>query len=144
MKTKQNRRRSFVWGARREDQPRVGDEPDLIKWGEVPDPNDRNGVSCHIERSDRGYWCGYVRLPDGHPWQGVPASGLPKAAHDAAHGGITWAGEGHVGWDANHMQDKNPWTDEHWLGEYRDARYAEDVTRRLARVVMAAMEVSDE
>lgn len=54
--------------------------------------------------------CGYVELPDGHPWRGCAAEDVPASVH----GGVTFAGMlqgryGHwVGFDFAHAGDHIP------------------------------------
>lgn len=37
-------------------------EPDALDWT-------HEGISCQLRRNDVGFnWCGYARVPDGHPW----------------------------------------------------------------------------
>lgn len=58
------------------------DEPDKVQW---PDP--ATGLPCLITRAHHGAMCGYVGVPEGHPYYGKDYSGLPLDAH----GGITFA-----------------------------------------------------
>lgn len=41
------------------------DEPDKVQW---PDPE--TGLPCLINRGPHGAWCGYVGIPETHPWFG--------------------------------------------------------------------------
>lgn len=59
------------------------DEPDKIQW---PDPV--TGLPCLAVRSSMGNWCGYVGVPEGHPY-------FMKEYGDvdvACHGGLTFSG----------------------------------------------------
>ncbi len=67
-------------------------EPDRIEWRD-----ETTGLPCLILRQVRGgNWCGYVGLPPGHPWHGAHYDSENydrlEPAHDAAHGGLTFAG----------------------------------------------------
>lgn len=58
------------------------DEPeDKIEW-------EHNGFQCMMLRNDWGAWCGYVGLPEGHPWLTMPWYALESLAE--VHGGITY------------------------------------------------------
>lgn len=64
-------------------------EPDRVEWR-------HRGVPCLARRADRqGNWCGYAAVPPGHPWHGQDyGAGNYETlgpAHDAAHGGLTFA-----------------------------------------------------
>ena len=89
------------------------DEPDEFKWL-------ASGIPCLIQRHpSMGHWCGYVGVPEGHPWyktgyDDVTRSGIPcliqrhpsmghwcgrtrdsDGARDwvDVHGGLTYAGK---------------------------------------------------
>jgi hypothetical protein len=60
------------------------DEPDKVQW---PDPE--TGLACMARRNPAlGIWCGYVGVPEGHPWFGVDADRIDADVH----GGLTFAG----------------------------------------------------
>lgn len=69
------------------------------------------GYSCVVMRHRMGHWCGYVQLPDGHPWVTSPDNG-----HESrVHGGVTivsklpMIGEGTwAGFDCAHSTDHLP------------------------------------
>jgi hypothetical protein len=121
-------------------------ECDRAEWAAVPpaDVNpDGRGLVCEIRRNRGGAWCGYVRLPEGHPWRGLGTGDLPGEAHEAAHGGITFANLGMIGWDASHYRDRSPWREggsgyDDECARYVTEREAVAVTDALARVVWAA------
>lgn len=50
-------------------------------------------------------WCGYVRLPEGHPW--LDYRGHGEAIPADVHGGITYGpdGDGWIGFDTMHAGD---------------------------------------
>ena len=58
-------------------------EPDKEQW---PDP--ATGYACLLKRNRFGALCGYVGVPQGHPWHG---KGHDEVAADA-HGGLTYSG----------------------------------------------------
>ncbi len=48
------------------------------------------GLEWEIVKNDRGFRCGYVRIPPGHPWHGKDYS--DEALWDVdVHGGLTFA-----------------------------------------------------
>lgn len=61
------------------------DEPDKMQW---PDPE--TGLPCLIVRGPSGALCGYVGVPDTHPWHGKDYSELPDYGPEV-HGGLTFA-----------------------------------------------------
>lgn len=48
-------------------------------------------------------WCGYVRLPEDHPWRHMPGESIPVDVH----GGVTYGpdGDGWIGFDTMHAGD---------------------------------------
>ncbi len=81
------------------------DEPDLIAWR-------YRELACVIRRVDfTGSLCGYVRLPNGHPYYGRSLRQVSRLLE--AHGGVTFAGFGPtpgwwIGFDAAHAFDVSP------------------------------------
>lgn len=72
---------------RAEDRARWGPgpwdgEPDKVQW---PDP--ATGYACLIHRNRMGALCGYVGVPEGHPWHGL---GYSDVGADV-HGGLSYA-----------------------------------------------------
>lgn len=57
-------------------------EPDKAQW---PDP--ATGLPCLITRAHHGALCGYVGVPQGHPYYGLNYSNVSLTAH----GGLTFA-----------------------------------------------------
>lgn len=55
------------------------------------------------EHPDFLAWCGYVRLPEDHPWRGMDAEDIPVDVH----GGVTYGpdGDGWIGFDTLHAGD---------------------------------------
>lgn len=41
-------------------------------WENEPDKLDfeASGLTCALRRGPGGHWCGYVAIPEGHPWHG--------------------------------------------------------------------------
>lgn len=68
------------------------------------------GVDCLAIWQRMGHWCGYVRVPQGHPWHGMDYD-EPVVYGLDVHGGVTFAGrmKGHDGWwvgfDCGHFDD---------------------------------------
>lgn len=57
-------------------------EPDKVQY-----PDKSTGLPCLIVRGPHGGWCGYVGVPEGHPW-------FQKDYNDVdaqVHGGLTYA-----------------------------------------------------
>jgi hypothetical protein len=127
-------------------------EPDRIEWRDaraVP------VLPCLIVRGPRGALCGYVGVPEGHPWHGRDMAALWGEDGPDVHGGVTYAepcqaggrichvplpGESDrvwwVGFDCGHAWDEMPAeTDPFWRSpdqSYRDVRYVRREVERLA------------
>jgi hypothetical protein len=126
------------------------DEPDRIEW-----LDDSTGLHCLMLRSRIGAWCGYVAVPNGHPWHDrgyddVEADvhgGLTYAEHcrsDILEGeevGICHAAEDRrskvrwFGFDCAHWQDRTPFVD----GVYRDVGYVRKEVLSLAQQAANAL-----
>lgn len=67
-------------------------EPDKVQW-----QDDATGLPCLIVRGPSGALCGYVGVPDGHPWHGLDYNEVYDACETAgieapyAHGGLTYS-----------------------------------------------------
>jgi hypothetical protein len=74
-------------------------EPDKRQW-----VDEATGYDCLAVRANGGHWCGYVGVPESHPWHGVgysacgrsPACGEEWCEHAPehairVHGGLTYA-----------------------------------------------------
>jgi hypothetical protein len=61
------------------------DEPDKEQW-----TDSATRLACLIVRSYLGSWCGYVGVPEGHPWHGQPASVINRDVR-GIYGDITHA-----------------------------------------------------
>jgi hypothetical protein len=85
-------------------------EPDHVDF-------EHAGFPCIVHRNSLGAWCGYVGVPEGHPWFG---QGYDDVEADV-HGGLTYAEpcQGNIchdrpekrfwlGFDCNHAQDIAP------------------------------------
>lgn len=60
------------------------DEPDKVLW---VDPT--ADLDCMLLRSQLGNWCGYVGVPEGHPWFGADVDDLEP--YPDVHGGVNYA-----------------------------------------------------
>jgi len=88
----------------------------MNEWDNEPD--EWEGEMCYAMRhSEMGHWCGYIGLPEGHPWFG-------EQQIDAyVHGGITFT--------ADHKPQQDPdglW----WVGF--DCAHACDIVPGLQRL----------
>lgn len=139
------------------------DEPDKLVW-----VDDATGLDCMIVRNTLGALCGYVGVPEGHPWYGsdpfaidalvhgglnfgepcVPGvvEGDAAVCHDPARGAT--ANPYWVGFDCGHGADRCPITeatlrtigfDRSPYGTYRDVAYVRDQVAVLAVQAKAAM-----
>lgn len=78
------------------------DEPDACKWIAY-------GYPCEVLRElESGHLCGYVTVPDGHPWFGRGDEDLDVETHH----GITYSAASPAGWtlgfDCAHYGDMMP------------------------------------
>lgn len=123
------------------------------KWTQEPDGLDfeHRGYDCAIRRvSNSGHLCGYVRIPDGHPWHGLALDGwgddIPSIS---VHGGVTYCrdylvsqdGETKMpgwwcGFDAAHCDDLVP--NHGTYGTYRDMDYMRAECVELVRQAIEA------
>lgn len=81
-------------------------EPDKMQWQDA-----QTGLTCLAVRGPMGAWCGYVGVPESHPWHGLGYGAVP----DMGHGGLTFADEcmKEAGVrDICHIGTDRPW----WLG----------------------------
>lgn len=122
------------------------DEPDRLQWNHA-------GFACLMVRQSRmGHWCGYVGVPEEHPFFG-------HSYHDIdedVHGGLTYSEVCdppvcHVpepgfpdrvwwlGFDCGHADDRMPAMSVPW-GVYRDVEYVQAETNKLAQELQAAQE----
>lgn len=79
-------------------------EPDYLSFPHV-------GVRCRLVRAHTGGWCGYVRLPQRHPFR-PPRRGRRRELDLEVHGGITFdeqiGGAHWLGFDCGHYNDYLP------------------------------------
>lgn len=127
------------------------DEPDKMQW-----VDEETDLDCLIVRNRLGALCGYVGVPEGHPYFGLHYRDVPVHVH----GGLTFArtcADGddvqdvchvpepgrpeHVWWlgfDCSHFGDCIPAMPEIYRStilkvEYRDIAYVQNECRELAR-----------
>lgn len=70
------------------------------------------GLHCVVIAQDMGFRCGYVAVPEGHPWYNLDCKYLEDVD---VHGGVTYSGFGHpidsgeffIGFDCAHSGDAN-------------------------------------
>lgn len=121
------------------------------------------GVRCVMLRGPAGHWCGYVQVPEGHPWFGLDYDECHRADEDylSVHGGLTYGEEkvphgdengDPVGWwvgfDCAHLGDYCPGMS-HLISRfldldnlvYRDMNYVEN---QLMNLVDQMLEHNDE
>jgi hypothetical protein len=96
------------------------DEPDRAHWVDLD-----TGYDCLIVRGPSGALCGYVGVPEGHPWHGSDYSAIPY--EDAyVHGGLTYAApcqeDGKIYHTDEEAAHQNVW----WLGF--DCAHYQDLT----------------
>ncbi len=133
-------------------------EPDIVEW-RAPESE----YPCLIVRGPSGSLCGYVGLPEGHPWHGQAHSAVDEAVN--VHGGLSYANEcsgnichvarpgeaEHVWWlgfDCAHAYDRSPAFENYFAQRgiprvegydtYRDLYYVRGETESLARQAFAA------
>lgn len=142
-----------------------GDEDDEVRWVDEP-----TGIECAILRNHLGAWCGYCRLPPGHPWERLERPDVPARVH----GGITMkagivepgeAGDGSgvacwIGFDCGGTWDLSPGLEAEFRTiaatfpgfpglfagmerTYRDQGYVTNEVRRLAVQIAAWQEKAD-
>ena len=100
-----------------------------------------NGFDCRIERMPMGHLCGYVRIPEAHPWYLKSYSELDAVGVDA-HGGLTFSGRlmdagGYwIGFDCAHSGDLIPST--RYLDSERTYKNIAYVTKELEHLTKQA------
>lgn len=130
-------------------------EPDKRQW-----EDEATGLACLIVRGPSGALCGYVGVPEGHPWHEKPYG---EVGDVDVHGGLTFDGfcqeGGHIchktdahdrvwwlGFDCAHSFDACPRRDFSESrgfsfagdGVYRDISYVADEVKKLAQQVAVA------
>ncbi len=126
-------------------------------WEQEPDSlaAESCGFTIRLRRNTKlGTWCGYIIIPEGHPWHGCSYGDLVDVS---VHGGVTYSGnevfheEWAVGFDCGHAFDMIPLLVsekyggkplESETGTYRDMPYALDEARHLAEQARAVQQSS--
>jgi len=139
-------------------------EPDRLEW-------EHKGFKCLIVRNQAlKHLCGYVAIPNGHPWFGRDYFQIDADVH----GGLTFGGYGHekkcenhasyksisdqkgqklwwIGFDAAHLGDLIPFEVEQgtWMGTdttnvYRNIEYVKDQVEKLAEQAEEALRQSSQ
>lgn len=129
-------------------------------WETEPDEHadEAYGFTVRLRRNtELGTWCGYVIIPQDHPWYGLSYGDLTDVS---VHGGVTYTGnevfheEWAVGFDCGHAFDLIPLLvagmapgsalETMDRGTYRDMEYALDECRHLAEQARKAGTTSDD
>ena len=134
----------------------------LDEWMQEPNREEweHQGYMCQIVRHPQaGHLCGYVGIPEGHPWFKKDYSDIDADVH----GGLTYAAYGHdesesdkgyykqltdskgrklwwIGFDCNHYGDMAPYGVSIFEGNYRNMFYVHGQTNRLAAQAQGAEE----
>lgn len=121
------------------------DEPDKVEW-----IDDATGLACMIARHPfQGNLCGYVGVPDEHPWFGVARDHLDPRPN--VHGGVGCAAPGAgcrwwIGFDCAHAGDVVPAFGGVQSGfkgwHYRDVAFVRAECEELARQASNAARVA--
>ena len=126
-------------------------EPDILEW-----VDEDTKLPCEVRRNSSGALCGYVSIPESHPYFGM---GYDDLHFINVHGGLTYAGVAHrksdieklaapedmepkfqkFGFDCAHSGDYSPRSKE-WdmhsrygdSGEYRTLQYVQSECKDLA------------
>lgn len=135
-------------------------EADYLHWVDEP-----TNLDCLIVRAGLGHLCGYVGVPEGHPWHGVDYLHLAVLGEGhSVHGSLTYSARcgGSVchdvkgrpepvwwlGFDCGHSGDYAPGMDgRRWptgpdSGSYRNVQYVQDQISALRKAVTAAKKVA--
>lgn len=115
------------------------DEPDKEQW-----QDEATGYACLIKRSQMGALCGYVGVPEGHPWHGKDYDDVQTAGGGwpDPHGGLTYAAscqEGPEGQTVCHVPAPGEPEPLWWLGF--DCAHAWDISPALE--AMRSMRIPD-
>ena len=116
------------------------------------------GLRARIREQTLGFLCGYVCVPEGHPWHEKDYS-TALCGHDGCynhtlgrcievHGGVTYAGDlGGGGWwlgfDCGHGGDLVPGLRRFHGEVYRDEKYVTEQCEKMARQ-LADVEASND
>lgn len=118
------------------------------------------GFTCRLVGLDMGHRCGYVLIPDGHPWHAVNDTRDGPLGNVDVHGGVTWTGpldpddNWWIGFDCAHLGDaKDPalmpaeyralfaGAGRDYASTVKSAEYVKGETNRLAEQARAAANV---
>lgn len=84
------------------------DEPDRVEWRTENTPR----LACLIVRSPSGALCGYVGVPEGHPWHGKHSNDVDADCH----GGLSYSGPCQEGGKICHVPQAGESETVWWLG----------------------------
>lgn len=117
-------------------------EPDRKQWEDK-----ETGLPCLIVRNEMGNLCGYVGVPQGHPYFEKNYDDIMRPID--VHGGLTYSNHCHgrichivsgedkvwwLGFDCGHCDDLSPGLNFHLGGSsYRDMDYVTNECTELAR-----------
>lgn len=109
-------------------------EPDYVEF------KSSNRVCYLVRNSSTGSWCGYVSVPDSH-WlfEKNKKEEYYIECNLEVHGGVTWARDGLIGFDAAHHGDLMPAMSglPSSGGVYRNLEYVKAETVKLAKQIGA-------
>lgn len=97
-------------------------------WDNEPDEMAVQVCGFHglIRRGVTGALCGYLHIPEGHPWYGLGYDDIDADVH----GGLTYArkdslrpGVWVIGFDCNHAGDYTPYDTKHGFKLYEGESY---------------------
>jgi hypothetical protein len=88
-------------------------EPDKKQW-----VDEETGLPCLIVRNGHGALCGYVGVPNGHPWYGVSYDDVRVEGDEwpEVHGGLTFSDKCQEGGKICHKVEPGEPDDVWWLG----------------------------
>jgi hypothetical protein len=90
----------------------------IDKW------TDENGFKFEIVNVQNSHLCGYITVPEGHPWRNFGPTDYAEAYYIDVHGGITFIQNGTLGFDCNHWGDR---------AVPKDQDFVRDELQKLAR-----------
>ena len=108
------------------------------------EPDEWEGEMVYAVRHPSvGHWCGYLGLPEGHPWHGLDYDNIEPSPD--VHGGLTYAanhkprqesdGLWWIGFDCAHGGDYTPGSPSAWDtgAAYRTLEYVKQELLKLAK-----------
>lgn len=126
-------------------------EPDKVQW-----TNQDTGLTCLIVRGPAGALCGYVGVPEGHPWYqqepdltivchgGITFSGFCREDPEAPEHGICHVGEDKpwwIGFDCAHCGDATPgisYQPTGYFSRYKNLEYVKNECKNIALQIKEA------